>query len=71
MINNLQWQKLAMLGNSLGYKTQFILFSKKYRKPLSPTQPPMKWIPTSFPVEKWPGREDEHWALSSAEVKNE
>jgi hypothetical protein len=34
------------------------------------TDPPIRWVPSSFPRVKWPGRDVEYSLPSSAEVKN-
>jgi hypothetical protein len=47
------------------------LFTTAYRTALGPTQPPIQWVPAAFSLGvKRPGREADHSASSSAEVKN-
>jgi hypothetical protein len=46
------------------------LFSMSSRPVLEPTQPPIQWVPGAVsPGVKRPGREGDHSASTSAEVK--
>jgi hypothetical protein len=50
---------------------EIFLFSTASRPPLGPTQPPIKWVPSSIsPGLKRVGRETDHSPPSSAPVKN-
>jgi hypothetical protein len=52
-------------------KQEIFLSSAAFRPALGPKQPPIQRVMGALsPEVKWPGREDDHSSLSSAEVKN-
>jgi hypothetical protein len=85
MFRTCKYKRLGILDSVVGIATGYGLddqgvgvrvpiwsriFSKSSRPALGPTQPPIQWIPGALsPGVKRPGREADHWPLSSADVK--
>jgi len=58
-------------GFNSGQRQGLFLFAAASGSALGPTQPSVKWLPGALSLwVKWPGREADHSASTSAEVKN-
>jgi hypothetical protein len=62
--------EIGVLGFDFKRELGIFLFTTASRPALGPTQPPIQWVPGSFPGVKRPRREADHSSPSSAEVKN-